>query len=244
MKERFIFVHIPKTAGSSIRLMFGNALPNSTFNNKSDQGNMLAELSKKPTINLFGHIGSRHVINLNDNDFIFTFLREPVKRIESLYRFFSGLNKKDYEDHFPIKFAIENTFESFILSEDPRILEYTDNTQVWQIAAAADERTRRELRDISNIELLHLAKNNLESFDFIGITERMSDSLKCLSAISKLDLNEIKANESRKERVSYELSSAALKRLRELTLLDEILYRDGKKMFEAMIRERGDAFNV
>jgi len=125
------------------------------------------------------HLGARYS---------FTFLRDPIDRLISLYNF---CNTRP-DDSFPIYRAARRlSFEDFIAYGCDKPVSAGDidhlicretirNNQVWQLAhgwgADKNSKGRVSVLDFRNDELLSLAKRNLEAFDHVGTVEAFDNA--------------------------------------------------------------------
>jgi len=231
--KNIIFVHIPKTAGKSVRKSLEKEIDESSIFPEHDQGSILKAMKNGTHDHFVGHVGASFALKYKPNDhFVFTFLRNPVNRLMSLYNFFSGLDLEKTGSDFTMKFAQENSVEDFFFSRDPRVLSYLDNTQTWQLAIGADYMTRKKFSHISEQELLKLARSNIMEMNFCGITEYATKSVELLGQLLKLPLVENHINSSHATTKFEDLSSGVKEKLRQYTALDNILYNEQKENFE------------
>jgi hypothetical protein len=115
--QRIIFMHIQKTAGSSFRVFF-ERFTNNVYTFHAKENPCPAE--KACLIN--GHFGFSFMKNVT-YDHSFTILRDPIKRIISLYRF--GISEMSgWESDDPVRIL---NFGEWISSEDPRVKSLIDS---------------------------------------------------------------------------------------------------------------------
>jgi len=165
------FLHVPKTAGTSLLKVLMREYP-LYYHMKYDQiDKMLLEFIEKQNSKQYdfftGHFAIRHIRQMQFSNLDFntiTFIREPVSRLISDYRY------QKTELHPPHKEFIEKfpTFESWALKEPPNI------------------QLKKLLGHIYDIEDGY---NQLVSkYAFIGVTELYDLSIKVLSGITGKDL--------------------------------------------------------
>jgi len=231
--KNIIFVHIPKTAGSSIRKSLERGFGEQTIFPEHDQGSIVTAMKNDTHQHFLGHVGASFALAYKPKDqFVFSFLRNPLDRLISLYNFFHGLDQKKIKGDFVIDYAINNTAEAFFESKDPRILSYLDNTQTWQLAIATDPMTRKKYSYLNDLDLLNLAQSNIHKMHFCGITEYSAESINTLGQLLGVSLTENRINASVTKMTFDDLSPNIREKLREYTKLDNILYENQKKFFE------------
>ncbi len=182
-KRQIVFVHIPKTAGTSVadymRLCVGGRSSGRTVVVRSEfrigQG-LDQDVCAKARSARFctGHMTWPTAERICDREdaFIFTFLRDPRQRLFSLYSYLNGAS-------FPQRYVPEGfedlyasiptmTASDFLTSHDPRLVQMTDNVMVRQLAGGMD---RVDLDDGAGHELLEAAKKAVTRLDYVGFTE-------------------------------------------------------------------------
>jgi len=195
---------------------------------------------------ILGHFTFQHVAKFRANRFLFTFLREPIERVVSLYFFMRGRPGRVGPDSPPdpnsvvaLQAAQSLSFKQFLLSDDPKIRMYTSNQQTKILAY--DHRPDY-LGDAS--DMLSRAETNLAQFAFVGITELFDESVHALS--EKLALNEPltprKLNINEKRETVESLDEDVVDIVRQLNLLDAKLYQKALSDFERAYL-RGVTFN-
>ena len=105
--------------------------------------------------------------------FCFTFLRSPRERLVSLYSF---CRKQKPADHILYQAANETDLEGFLrLADSPKLEMYLRNNMVWQMTVGLGHELRdgrqRFWSEFSEAGLLSAACANLETFDYVGLTE-------------------------------------------------------------------------
>ncbi len=174
LPSRVIFLHIAKTAGTSIVQFFRDRMPSELITSHGEflqfsgtQEERVDQLKKYQFLS--GHFGYRDIAPLLEESYSFTFLRDPVDRVMSLYKFFQW--PKSVQDIPVAGVAKELGLEGFLTSTLPEVNEMLDNQQTWQLARSYWQEDREALKHLSNDELLTLAKAHLEQFDLVGVTE-------------------------------------------------------------------------
>ena len=218
-----LFLHIQKTAGTSIihlaRQYYGKNLTS-----HGDCWNFQPSQLKHIGF-IFGHIGYQYARHLMGNRFSFTFLRDPVERILSMYYFCRTRNPDEFEIYRKAQeFDLPRFLEAALW--DPCIRKNIWNNQVWQLAHGYAHQDNRTIDDFSEAELLSLAKQHLLQFSHVGFTETFdSDAAVILTALAFPEMKQLPMlNDLPNRPRGGDLSPAIRSRLDELTILDRQLY--------------------
>lgn len=178
LSRRVVFLHIAKTAGTSIVQFFRDRLPPETL---CSHGDFLAfpedEFEFQKTLRQYqfvsGHFGYSDVMPLLPNAYSFTFLRDPIDRVLSLYKF---CMHPDMQRRFAVARAARDLgLQGFLTSTLPEVCEMLDSQQTWQFARGYWQKDRQALGHLGDLELLDLAKAHLAQFSHVGLTETFED---------------------------------------------------------------------
>jgi hypothetical protein len=232
-----VFLHLQKTAGTTIvnlaKHFYGkdNVIGHNGFylnsnccrieNDKLFQPEFMQnQIGNIPFIS--GHFGYGFAKHFMANRYSFTFLRDPIERILSLY-FYCKIRDPSQYKHYEL--AQRLSLDEFLQLgfTDPEFKGRLWNHQVCQLAAGWGDPTFGTHKDD---ELLDLALQHLDEFSFVGFTETFDKDrdiiLKNIGIsipVSKLKSND---NPGRPRFDSLPQSSKDL--LFELTALDRQLY--------------------
>ncbi len=235
-----LFLHIQKTAGSSIvdlaRLNYGSdevashgdyliGWQNKELDKIVDaRGQAPEDFSKKPFVS--GHFGYDFARHLMAGRYSFTFLRDPIERILSYYYFCKTRDPEEFEIY---ALAQELSLDQFLRSglERPSVKACIWNNQTWQLANGYGNLNGRNLLSFSPDNLLKLAIQHLGKFSYIGFSETFeTDRDHILSALG-IDPPEEKivSNANPDRPTAKDMPPSSLKLLHELTELDRALYK-------------------
>lgn len=212
-----IFFHIPKTGGVTIVSLLENYLPRKKTGCKggihSTHAQVYDYLSQNPTL-------------LQDCQLI-TFLRDPIERIISHHKYLIKQLKKNHSN-----------FSVYDLPPDQDPLYSQKNTMSKTLSGldTADSK-------ISDYQHLEQAKSFIDHCFFVGITERMEDSLAIL--FDKLDLpiphytpkfNECFTDEFFSEELKQEI---AMRNWADMELYQYALQRFEKQQLQFIKNQKG-----
>jgi len=181
-----IFLHIPKTAGTSMMELLARNFAAGEVLRITDIHRPAADLQAEVEDGLAancrlisGHFPFAAVAALQDQALPFTMLRDPVSRVVSLYRFW-----RIQEPHcvtgpaaqFACALAKSLRFDAFLACEHPLIVSATRDEMCKALCAGHGD----EAAASDPASLFLQARETLNTIPF-GLVERMSDSLRLLS---------------------------------------------------------------
>ena len=225
LPRRVVFLHIAKTAGTSIVHFFQQRLPAEAICSHGDflqfprdPGSLTARLAQFRFVS--GHFGYADVAPLLPESYSFTFLRDPVDRVLSLYKF---CMHPDMQRQFAMARAARDLgLEGFLTSNLPEVCEMLDNQQTWQLARNYWHEDRLALDHLADEELLNIALSHLGEFSHVGLTETFNADFSKILRDLGLDepVPETRQFETREPVERDALRPATLQRLEERLALD------------------------
>lgn len=163
-----LFLHIQKTAGTSLLHRARQFYEESIVTHGGCWGKSADQLRHIRFIS--GHIGYNFAQPLMQGRYTFTFLRDPVERILSMYYFCRSRDPKEFDIY---DMAHKLDLREFLEAGqcDPCVRKNIWNNQVWQLAHGYAHLDERSISDFGEDELLRLAKEHLGKFSHVGFTE-------------------------------------------------------------------------
>ncbi len=243
-----VFLHLPKTAGTTLKAVLRYKHPTSTLvlENTSDPFGGIADVpaeARRRARVVTGHVHyGVHELIPQPCDHI-TVLREPVSRVVSMY----GHARRHPKHRFHREAAAVDLEEFVRTSEDPGL----DNLQTRMISGRKPGK-RDNLGDEpvwSALPLdrddLEAAKRNLDRFLVVGLTERFDESFILIRRALgwRFPMYETRnVGRDQPESRPEPPSAAALEAIRSRNELDLELYAYARELFEAAVAAQGPSF--
>jgi hypothetical protein len=235
---RPVFLHIPKTAGMSIR----HALKERYSGQWSVSVNIreLPQLREMPEWRFSrcafyaGHFGMETVKRVKSKKFVFTFLRDPLDRVVSNYYYFKSL--EDERPSTAVVLAKRLPFLDWLSCDDPSVRYVTEDLQARHLTesecllsslsldTSADPQDRAEA-----------AIGVLKGFNYIGLVERSAESMAEISKQLGVSINRWENSTARRPSIN-DLSKAERDAIEERVQGDRIIY---EWAFEKWLTHRG-----
>jgi len=232
--EKVIYIHIPKTAGVTIREGLTKYYDKNEVYHVLNPKEWLAskyesELLKTKFIH--GHFGWDVASNEVFNDFKkIVFIRNPLSRVRSLYNFLKGSEFSaciTEADKKRVAFAKGSTFEEFALNEVVGIKGGVCNQQTKFLTSDLNP-------EVADSEKIETAISRLSEMFSVGVVERMQESLNILTyKLGVLPINaEVVRNSSK---LISDYSSGFIDLVRERNQLDFMLYAAAEEMLNKQV---------
>ena len=229
-----VFLHIPKTAGSTLSAVFERLYSGKPqfLAGRHGQSHIkdclnfvnLPEEVRSEYRYVTGHIEMPVVAAVPGKPFVFTFLRDPWDRLVSLYQYVK--RTPSHHKHSWIK-EHNSSLEEFVqfCRWDELCNGMTRRLAGFNLAKSNDKR------------ILQLAITNvLKYFSYVGIQESFDKSLFCLGQLLDLDITLLlykKINVNPKNSQALKIDSTIKNRIMAMNALDYELYGFFRKQFQA-----------
>ncbi|CAD5935575.1 tetratricopeptide repeat protein [Planktothrix agardhii] len=236
--NKYLFIHIPKNAGSLINSLIGQLfLPEECllflFNDSFyDRYKRHLEANQFKQLRFFaGHL-SYDFSHLIDADYKITFLRNPIDRVLSHYFYYRKIHINcnltiDFNGNPCPLIDYNLSWEEDLLQHltAPLAVKHLElsNCQTWQLAFNIYNRPHEIWSDR---EVLEMAKQHLDDFNFVGIYERLNSDLTRLFQEQGWKLPEQleRVNATRERKQISEVDSHVIDVIRSQNALDIELY--------------------
>lgn len=252
-KERYptiIFLHIPKTAGSSLRTIVYRQYSNETVfqfydpldNHRKSRDELVERLKtgKPPLRLIIGHMGFGIHKYLDGPFSYFTMLRDPIERTISTYYYI-----RHYSSHPLNAQARCQSLDEFVGS-----YETIDNNMTRFLSQVKLQSQLSQQQIIPpgqcTREMLDCAKQNLKQyFKVVGLVERFDESLLLFKqAFGWHNIFYKKMNVNKKRLQRQNIPAATLHKIERANELDLELYQYSKSMFDTQIESQKLDFKV
>jgi hypothetical protein len=240
-EQSIIFLHIPKTAGTTISNIIQRSYPqNAIFSNYEIYPELYGlELKKIPKVKrkqfqlIQGHLyfGIHEV--LPQPCTYFTLLRDPVERVISDYYYIRSYKKHPFNQTL---ISQQMSLEDLIIRGEY----HPDNCQTRFLSGAGKSVPHGQCTQ----DLLELAKKNLrEHFSVVGIVEEFDKTLLLLQKnFGWKNISYTIQNKNKKRLLKENLSQKTLSVIQDYNQLDLELYDYAKEQFQKLVACQGSSF--
>lgn len=225
MPKPALFLHIQKTAGTSIQGAARKVYGNDQVVSHADCFTLGIEKCAKRAF-VSGHFGFEFARPLMEGRYSFTFLRDPVERLISFYAFCLTRDPNEFPLYKVAQEAAD--LEAFLLACLHTERDKVWNHQTWQLAygwgAQLTLGRQRRIDEFNPGDLLDTAKRNLATLDCVGMVETFDNAAAKIMADLEWGEQEIgKANASPRKPALDSLPASTRSLLLEMTELDREL---------------------
>ncbi len=252
-----IFIHIPKAAGTSLYSMLVRA-----FGERYITPPFIRLSSKPPSwvyrYNLlFGHFDYDEIMLLimQQNKRLFTFLRDPVKRLISTYYYWQSQDTK-VKSLDELLIANKLNIKEFFTDQDViEKMHFFNEITRYVIGFGAWKEWKERYKSLKNKdeigrfiedEVRGKVRERLKEFTFIGLQEDFERSTRALfyvlgkdypgivrTNVTSENMNKWGFKKIEREEITPEVRDA----LENITRLDRVIYDEGKKIYLDFVRK-------
>jgi hypothetical protein len=237
-----LFLHIPKTAGTSFLLMLHNAFsdrrvlrihPIDAYT--QDLINVIVDAELDQVSCVAGHFPIHLFQSCLDRFHPFTMLRNPVDRVLSLFRFYK---LKDQPELQRLGLRSDFTLEEFLNSQEPTIYDQVNNGMVRKLCGdgrLSDKNCPKFWSQDGDLDQLRHALTNLERIDF-GLTDQMPQTLRLVRERWSIPyaLNEYRENTTESDGSDRDIVD--LHQIVTLNTMDLALYERARTLFQERVQ--------
>lgn len=241
--DQLVFLHVPKTAGTTLTNIVMRHIPDRIcparhWDTPPDWRDMpgrknLSDLEQELAQYQYftGHFRYDICRLLPRVPLFITILRNPVERVMSLYKYIRR------QEHHPLYSRVkEMSLQEFAAWDIPGLPGENKNRYVFDLGTRFDICRPRDIKFATPVttDRLAVAQERLESFAFIGLTERFNDSVLLLSYLFHWEpiLCFANSNVAATPTSQDDLPSEVLETIIENNREDIILYERAREIFD------------
>jgi hypothetical protein len=236
-KPTLVFHHIPKTAGTAFRTALFNVFGEDSCLHLREVDLFSEDALKAATPRtrlVCGHIPVRYV-GRDRRDRAVTFLRDPIDRVLSLFRFILA---QSAEDRSQLGLGETFTLREFLSCSHSDVVSQVDNGMCRFLARRASFWPVDQSSGAfpaPNVETMYSALEELEHIS-VGICERMQDSLALLSQEWGLPFQIVAPIENQSPAIRDEVAAEDIAEIAARNSLDVALYKIVATRFDRALR--------
>lgn len=195
--EKFIFLHIPRTGGHTLHYImthyFGQANVTPIIN--SIRNIPVSFLLEKKIVFIHSDFDTIELIYGNfKNRKLITFIRDPLERIISVFKFWRAHNFELLKDNIAVRLAHEHEFSEFfkvpyvrMCLENNMFARFIGYKTFKEIKKTYSHLNKQKKEQYIKEEIIPLIKERYSSYFFVGILEDLKNEIKSL--LNKMQLN-------------------------------------------------------
>lgn len=255
-EQPFCFLHIPKTAGMTVRQFLMMRFPPGQAYNvpaRPAGGNDLPvknedlyELhQRRPHLAYISHVPYRWLRNFPRQPHLFTILREPIDRVLSQYYFLRDLVRQGQilRSHPFVEQIVDVEIDEFVRSNSELSQVFFGEAQTRWLAGnlcwdMSEYEPRYQHTKLSRWDLWQ-AKRRLRRCAVVGLAHRLLDSLQLLcKTFDWPSPAEVRRENTTEKRPKVDqLDPQTLRLLETITAADRELFAEGNRLFERRMAE-------
>lgn len=226
--ERLIYIHIPKTAGTSLR----NAIESRYHKDKIAPYENIIELSTTIADHYYfyrGHFGYKDISPYIPKSYFISVLRDPVERVLSLYSFWRNIkNYHGTEENDPnykgVMLAKNDCLSNFIRTKEKSILKEISNTQLRYLMHGLNA----DIKHHDIIDIKQQVKKIAKNYLWIGFVDSLEEDFVLLKKILDLDIERL-PHKNKGLNFERQVNKKDIEYIKTINNLDIILYNELKK---------------
>lgn len=250
-QPRIVFLHIMKTAGSSLRARLEQLAGDEPVWRRESDGlpGAASQAELAPYRVVMGHFTIRDALHVPPPRRIFTVLREPMARLVSYYHFMHRHRAEVVAERRMerARIARECSLEDYLAQDSPTVRDGLQNVMTRTLAGdfrlvgrdRYAEPWQPDAEAITGAELLAIALRNLFALDYVAFVERLEeDRPRLMRALGLPDPGPLpRENTAETENDVLEprpppvITRGADRLLHKLTDLDRLLYRLARQRY-------------
>ena len=229
--EKFIVMHIPKCAGTTLRIaleeQYGRDSLALLYSRRDQFGRPHRSFVEYQQKFIIGHFGVDHFREGGHGRRVITFMRDPVDRVLSHYYYWRQIQERSMGPRLARCLPLKDFLSSDIVAVRRQI----SNLQAWMFISNIDMLSRHRLACVPQDELFDMAVENVSLFDFIGFTETLDKDLRLLNYRYGWGLPRVvrTLNRTAKRKRVVDLDAESHDMLRAVTRLDRRLFEYVRK---------------
>lgn len=232
--RKIAFLHIGKTAGSSLNLLLKNTLSERSCIHLGpwEYDELSAEQLDEHDL-ILGHFSYHHILKCRTQPFLLTFFRDPVDRVVSNYYFLrSWTGYVNDTNRIEVEAGRTLTLRQFIGDPRPEIQRIVRNQQTYSLGA--DWRDVRVMADYDAV--LANALTALDSFSFVGTTDAYERGVRLLFRILGVEIADVteKVNVTPGRPTLADVDREDVEAIRSFNQLDAKMFEVAKRRFSAL----------
>jgi hypothetical protein len=223
--ERLVHLHIPKTAGNSLKTAMANCTTRTVRVFPHWQEENYHSFALEDYDFYSGHIGYETASKLGGS--IVSVFRHPVDRFISVYYFWRYLHDAGIEVRQATIIANKYSLDQFARIKDVYALtEELCNRMTYQTAFGASARHRELLRTQGRTDedIFQMARRNVDTFSVIGVQENMQDFETKIERRYGVDITLGSINQNEQRIPIQDISFGTKSRILEWVYMDMELY--------------------
>lgn len=228
LKDKYFFLHIPKTAGTSLKMLLMEQFhKDDIFPAQTNEQMAKIEADDIPNYKLFiGHHGYQFIDHFAPfRPQLITMLRDPINRVISDYYF-----ARQRPDRDPIILECP-TFEAYL--SHPHIQNRIFNNQSQHLLGVG----YNDFLELDFDDCYDTITQRLDDMEFVGITERFPESLLLLAHTFDWNISkEIRRNVSVNRSDIEEIDTQLIDVVRQKNELDYRVYDYARNLFERRLK--------